>query len=156
MLFSLSKQTFENWAKVFNLAGGMALAGVLTFVIFGSAEEQPWNRYDEDHDDDAEKNKVQSNGESGSAAGDGAGEKNQNGTFTQMTRTALDQTADPQVTVRWKSDDVGFYTHQLLSPDGALSHIVLCIDWDMNKGTWEAVWDNCTVPASSDIVSFVA
>lgn len=39
------QQTFENWSIVFYLAGSVSLCGVFIFGLFGSAEEQPWNRF---------------------------------------------------------------------------------------------------------------
>ena len=52
---SFLQQTFENWAKVFNVSGGLAVVGIVIFCAFASAEEQPWNRYGEEEAKDGEK-----------------------------------------------------------------------------------------------------
>ncbi|CAG0923929.1 unnamed protein product, partial [Notodromas monacha] len=42
-----SNQTFDTWATVFQIAAAFSLTSCLGFMIYGSAEEQPWNRYGE-------------------------------------------------------------------------------------------------------------
>lgn len=33
------------WQKVFLISGGASVLGTIVFLIFGTAEEQPWNKY---------------------------------------------------------------------------------------------------------------
>ncbi|XP_006620602.1 sialin isoform X2 [Apis dorsata] len=44
-LLTVDKQTVLQWQKVFLISGGASVLGTIVFLIFGTAEEQPWNKY---------------------------------------------------------------------------------------------------------------
>lgn len=46
------------WQKVFLISGGASVLGTIVFLIFGTAEEQPWNKYGKSTKNDHEMQKL--------------------------------------------------------------------------------------------------